>query len=450
MGALALMIAACTSNNDNPVVKPPQPAQPTQPTQKAEGITITAQLAPKTNGAAKTRAISDEKDYIKAEWAVDEHVAILYEVSFVKKVADAKIIEVNDTTGAATIEFTVEEDTPDSTACTLVYPLSAAKDDLSGVKDAATLLANQDGTLNDNLDVRVGAGIINTTTPDLMVTTQPEAQFAIFLFTTKNAGATAAINVNPLIVTIGGKDYAIRPKSATSTLYAALPAITEQAVTFTAKGSDKKIYTASKPSVTFDAGNYYQSDIKMGAANEGLPLGTAKAKDVGKIVGADGNFYDTKAIAEAVSIGNAVAMIAHAGTVSDRGLAIALKDESPNLVDFSHAVHSVSSAKHKPNGSGLTWRLPTIYEWQQMFKGCGASGSVSSEPRTMSCAGLVDKLRNAGGDDLRWYYWANTESGKDSAWRVFFFTSDTATFGISPKVSGGDGWVRACLSFYLY
>ena len=277
MAALALMTAAC-SNDDNEFAQQPQ---------KAEGITITAQLAPKTGGAT-TRAVSDGGNKIESVWAENEHIAILYEVSSTKYVADATITAV-DGSGTATITFTVDGGTPDNTACTLVYPLSAAKDDKSGVKDAATLLSAQDGTLNENLDVRVGAGTIRTTTPGLTVTTQPAAQFAIFKFTVKNADGSATIDVKPLTVTTGGQDYVITPASATSALYAALPAISDQAVTFTATGSDSKTYMASKASVTFAAGKYYQSTVKMhGFVDLGLSVkwadmnvGAASENDLG-------------------------------------------------------------------------------------------------------------------------------------------------------------------------
>ena len=236
-----------------------------QTTDQAEGITITAQLAPKTSGAT-TRAVSEGSGKIVSEWAENEHIAVLYEVSSTKYVADATITAV-DGSGTATIEFTVEAGTANDTPCKLVYPLSAAKDDHSGVKDAATLLAAQDGTLNANLDVRVGAGTIQTTTPGLTVNTQPEAQFAIFKFTVKNSDGSATINVKPLTVTIGAQDYVITPASATSELFVALPAISSQEVSFCATGSDSKTYTCSK-AVTFAAGNYYQSTLKMATLRE--------------------------------------------------------------------------------------------------------------------------------------------------------------------------------------
>ena len=236
---------------------------------KAQAWNLTAKLAYTGGEIADFTDATD--DLTTMTWAVGEHIAILYEVSGTKKVADAEITAVDGTTGAATIQFTVEEGTPDNTACTLVYPYDAAKDDHTGVKDAATLLAAQDGTLSANLDVRVGEGTIQTTTPGLTVTTQPAAQFAIFKFTTQSVpsagGSLQNTNMTELTVTTGGQDYVITPGSATSTLYAALPAVSGQTVSFTATyGSN--FYAASKDNVSFDATKYYQSTVKMGKVIE--------------------------------------------------------------------------------------------------------------------------------------------------------------------------------------
>ena len=258
LAALALTFAACSNDNDNALVQ--QPAL-----QVAKGkVTITAQLAPK--GAA-TRAVSegtgDDEGNIVASWAVDEHLAILYIKDETNYEADATITAVDGTTGVATITFTVVEGTLDDTACTIVYPKSAAKDDHTGVKDAATLLGAQDGTLNDDLDVRVGAGTIKVTTPSLSVTTEPEAQFTIFKFTVKNSDASATINVNSLTAVIGNQQYVITPAPATSVLYAALPAVSNKTVVFSAAGNDNKNYFFSKDGVTFEPKRYYQSSLKM-------------------------------------------------------------------------------------------------------------------------------------------------------------------------------------------
>ncbi|MBO7446694.1 MAG: hypothetical protein J6T86_09840, partial [Bacteroidales bacterium] len=228
IAAMLLALAAC-----NKVETEIQPEE-----EKAEGITITATLAPKT---APTKAVDDKGDNkITATWAQNEKIAILYEVSSTKYVATANIDDV-DANGVATITFTVESGTADDTPCTLVYPAKLSdgtttvyKDDLSGVKDAATLLAAQDGTLNANLDVRVGAGTIGITVPSLNVTTQPAPQFAIFKYTTKNAGGTVTVPVDRLVVSIDTYDYVVTPATATSELYAALPATSSKEVKFTA------------------------------------------------------------------------------------------------------------------------------------------------------------------------------------------------------------------------
>ena len=236
---------------------------------KAQAWNLTAKLAYTGGEIADFTDATD--DLTTMTWAVGEHIAILYEVSGTKKVADAEITAVDGTTGAATIQFTVEEGTPDNTACTLVYPYDAAKDDHTGVKDAATLLAAQDGTLSANLDVRVGEGTIQTTTPGLTVTTQPAAQFAIFKFTTQSkpdqSSSLQNTDVTKLTVTTGGQDYVITPASATSTLYAALPAVSGQTVSFTATDGSN-LYAASKAGVSFDAAKYYQSTVKMGKVIE--------------------------------------------------------------------------------------------------------------------------------------------------------------------------------------
>ena len=258
IAALLLALAAC-----NKIETEITPAGQSS----AEGITITATLAPKT---ADTKAVSEGTNKIEVSWAQNEHIAILYEVSGTKYVADATIKSV-DAGGSATIEFTVVDGTPDNTACTLVYPLAAAKDDHTGVKDAATLLAAQDGTLNADLDVRVGAGTIQTTTPGLSVTTQPEAQFAIFKFTVKNFDGSAVISAKPLTVTIGTQDYVITPAAAKDVLYAALPAVSEAKVSFDVTDGSDRTYTCAKLSASFEAGKYYQSTLKM---REYVDLGT--------------------------------------------------------------------------------------------------------------------------------------------------------------------------------
>ena len=418
IAAMLLALAACNKIETN-----------VQPVPNEEGITITATLAPKT---AVSKAVSDQTTYIKVDWAVNEHIAILYTKDETKYVADATITAV-DGSGAATITFTVDGGTANDTPCTLVYPLSAAKDDHTGVKDAATLLAAQDGTLNANLDVRVGEGTIQTTTPGLTVTTQPEAQFAIFKFTTKNSGGTATIDVKPLTVTIGAQDYVITPASATSELFAALPPISSEAVTFTATGSDSKTYTASKASVTFSAGKYYQSNIKL---TEQAPVSLIVNPAVGQVIGNDGkNYADATAATDAGH--PAVAKIVYVGSDNgeaapyNHGLALALSNANggssckwkTSNTDAGHTKQSSSTfteesglqyndATHNSdtypafkaaianNGTAAptgcsAWFLASGYQWQKM---AGAAGLTN--------LGLTEGTA----------YWSSSERVDSEAW----------------------------------
>ena len=415
-GIAALLLALAACNKETEITPVEQPSD-------SKGITITATLAPKT---ADTKAVADGGDKITVTWAEHEHIAILYTVGSTKKVADAEITAVNGS-GAATITFTVDGGTTNDTPCTLVYPYSAAKDDKSGVKDAATLLSAQDGTLNANLDVRVGAGTIQTTTPSLTVTTQPEAQFAIFKFAVKNADASATIDVKPLIITIGTQDYTITPASATSELYVALPAVSSQTVSFSATSSDSKTYTCSKDGVTFAAAKYYQSTLKMTEAAAYKLLSAAMAEDIGKVVGQDGNIYDTKAAATAAGT-QAVAMIAYVG--NGEGLALALTNEGS--MTWSTAK---STCEGKTAVSGAAWMLPSQEQWKAMFKANGGNEA--------KCDGLNAALATAGDELTKTAsYWSSTPYDGNRAWLVRLVDAIWSYDNMDYYFR-----VRACLSF---
>ena len=262
MAALALMMTAC-SNDDN---------DQTAPKPEANGeLTITATIDTR-DGSALTRAVADNGTTITSGLAVDEQIAVLFSdgTDNLKRIATVKSIAA----GTATIEFTIPSTLADGTACTLVYPATAANAANTDVDTYANLLAAQTGTLGANLDVRKGtATILNDgTTASLSGTPSLAAQFAIFKFTVKNFDGTANISVKPLTITIGTQDYVITPASATNELYVALPAITSQNVTFTGTVGGVMPYKCAKTGVSFDAGNYYQTTLKM------LPEGAIAAK----------------------------------------------------------------------------------------------------------------------------------------------------------------------------
>ena len=168
-----------------------------------------------------------------------------------------------------------------------------------------------------------------------------------------------------------------------------------------------------------DGYKFRKVEVKKKAAAK--PLANATTEDLGKVVGADGKIYATKADAEAVATGNAVAMIAYVGTASDcaHGLAIALEDVSNDQLTWNNsgsnnerktAAEWCSAWNTSKAVTGGTWRLPSIKDWQYMFIGCGASESYSDNPSQMSYSGLASKLTTAQGDALPVNddYWSST------------------------------------------
>ena len=264
--------------------------------------------------------------------------------------------------------------------------------------------------------------------------------------TAENTFNDSEICATPLPVTIlsnkfdinfnAANDNTIEAGKATVTVGGTAATVTEGKLEGVKMGSEVKM-TAK------EGYKFRKVEVKKSAAPR--PLAEAVAADLGKIAGADGNIYDTKAAAEAANT-TAVAMIAYVGTASDcaHGLAIALADES-GTKDFGAAGTACSG---KAAVTGGTWRLPSIKDWQYMFIGCGASGSYSDNPSSMSYSGLASKLTTAQGDALQpGYYWSSTEyfPGTD-AWDVSFDGSSNASFG--PENESIDSpRVRACLAF---
>ena len=339
-GIAALLLALAACNKVETEITPVE--QPSD----SKSITITATLAPKT---ADTKAVADNGDNkITVTWAEHEHIAILYTVGSTKKVADAEITAV-DGSGAATITFTVDGGTTNDTPCTLVYPLSAAKDDKSGVKDAATLLAAQDGTLNANLDVRVGEGTIQTTTPGLTVTTQPAAQFAIFKFTLSGPSIDAT---HPLVIKDNASNTTITtvtPASTATSVYVAMPAAASKAYKFVVITADNKYIKSG--TATIEAGKCYRTPLTL-EPRYPLDLRSATAEwDLGAVVCDDGKMYMEK---KAVT-GTAVGILGKV-TATGHGLILALQDapkQSWNTINSwdSRTDFADTELKLLPNGA---------------------------------------------------------------------------------------------------
>ena len=216
------------------------------------------------------------------------------------------------------------------------------------------------------------------------------------------------------------------------------------AVTFDDAGKSANTITEGNTVTVTYTGSKKIIGVKAEKKAAAKTLAEATSEDIGKIAGKDGKIYATKADAEAVATGNAVAMIAYVGTASDcaHGLAIALADES--AMNWGNAGTACSG---KAAVTGGTWRLPSDKDWQYMFIGCGSSGSYSTPTFAMekSYSGLASKLTTAQGAALQSeFYWSSTKDEPNGAWGVVFEGSN-ATFYMEDKTV--DHKVRACLAF---
>lgn len=271
IAALALTIVAC-SNDDTDI------QTPTEQPAKTEGIPFTATIS--MGESATTRALSENGSKIETSWADGEKVALIYKVGRTSYNTEATVTKQTDNT--ATISATLESGATNGSEVTIIYPSTAADGTTGNVK--SDLLYTQNGLLtgtnsiSEKYDVRKGAGnlsisggtaTVNNGTPGTTVALVN--QFAIFKFTTKNYDASATINVSPLTITIGTQDYVITPASATSELYVALPAVSSQTVSFSGTVGSMP-YLCSKTGISFDAGKFYQSTLKM------LPQGAISGK----------------------------------------------------------------------------------------------------------------------------------------------------------------------------
>ena len=415
MAALALTFAAC-SNDDNDFQNSPQPA-------KAEGITITATLAPKTGGA-DTRALTPGDNKIVASWAEGEKIAILYEKDGTKYVADAEIKSV-DQSGAATIEFSVESGTVDGTACKLIYPSTAVNDAKTAEKSYNSMLASQNGELNANFDVRVGAGTIHTTNPSLDVTTQPAPQYSIFKFAVKDLSGTnlsvSSFEVSNSLASITTVSLA----SAKSEFYVALPTLTAYTYWFSATADGKNYVAKAVVSKDTEAGKYYQSTVQMAT--------------VGDVILSDGKF------AKASSTETKVAMVAYVGKDTDHGyfhgLAIAMTDESGKM-DWETAKNTCKSKNTTVPVSSSEWVLPSKNQWETMFQANGGD--------RRNYIGLNTALQTVGGNPLKrdTYYWTSSEDlARVFCMQVIYNNVEEEGIAFEGTFSFDDRYVRACLAF---
>ena len=125
------------------------------------------------------------------------------------------------------------------------------------------------------------------------ITASGEAAFvnkqAIVKFTLKNT-RDHAISASALSVSVGGTIYAAVPASASSVLFVALPGISGQAVTLSAKVDDQW-YNKTQTGVTFVNGQYYTVAAKL--EQKGMLPGTFSVASGNRVHFSQGNLQAT-------------------------------------------------------------------------------------------------------------------------------------------------------------
>ena len=173
-------------------------------------------------------------------------------------------------------------------------------------------------------------------------------------------------------------------------------------------------------------------------ATPARPLAEATAEDLGKIVGANGNIYDTQLAASNAGT-TAVAMIAYVGsttghTTYTHGLAIALSDEGSMVWSTAK-----STCEGKTAITDAAWLLPSKDQWNTMFYANGGNNA--------SCTGLNTAISNAGGTALvaDIYWTASSTESQTGHWIAYI--SGKGDIDFYDDSDNNNDHVRAALAF---
>ena len=206
-----------------------------------------------------------------------------------------------------------------------------------------------------------------------------------------NAANANTIEAGKATVTVGGTDKTV----------------TDGKLQGVKMGSEVKL--EAKPGYKFR-----KVEVKKKAAAK--PLANATTEDLGKVVGADGKIYATKADAEAVATGNAVAMICYVN--EGHGLALALSDISSHYHSWDNsgsynegktAAELCSAWNTSKAVTGATWKLASLSEMNLMINAAGGYAALRDGFSAVGGTNMIDD-----------YYWVSDESSADYAKNINF------------------------------
>ncbi len=250
----------------------------------------------------------------------------------------------------------------------------------------------------------------------------PEGQTA----TAENTFNDSEICAEPIKVTVLTNKFDLTLKAANANT------IESGKATVTVGGTDKTVTEGklqgvkmgSEVKVKANTG-YKLRKVEVKKKAKAKPLANATTEDLGKVVGADGKIYATKADAEAVATGNAVAMICYVN--EGHGLALALSDEG----DMDWNTAKTTCAAHTPAVTGATWKLASKSEMSLMINAAGNYAALRDGFSAVGGTNMIDE-----------YYWLSDESSSDYAENINF------SYGSwSQEFKDCSYKVRACLAF---
>ena len=439
MAALALMMAACSSE-DNEIL---------QNTQQPGTMHFTATIAAPSGDATTRTVYTEVGTTINVKWKVGDKIALVHN----GVVDEAEVKTVDNVTGKATIEATITGSPSDNDDVYLAYPADAVASatpysPLPFTPNPTTFnkVKNQDGTLEfiqNNLDFRMGSGKLAVSGSDVTLkgSVSIPSLICIWKLTLQDNAATPnALNATELTFINNTYPQAKATSAAKSVYYlCVVPSfIPDASGTFSFEatvGSDT--YTFSKTGLNLTAGKYYQSTLTMAKALAyPVALSAVTADYVGSVVTTDCNVYAK--VSEIPAGKTAAAMIAYVSGTGT-GLAIALADDGGTM---NWATATSTAAAHTPTVTGKTWVLPSQNDWKNMFKANGGSESSSS--------GLKAAITTAGGTTLSGtfpvIYWSSTESITGTAAYSVQVNGSNASWSSSME-SGNEYRVRACFAF---
>ena len=164
---------------------------------------------------------------------------------------------------------------------------------------------------------------------------------------------------------------------------------------------------------------------------DAAPISTATTDDIGKVICSKGHIHDKVSDVEEGAV--ASGMIAYVGSENDaagtgaysseynHGLAVALTDvsdasgvEGTEKLAWSRVVAGACAYRRARPSASSAWFLPSAFQWQRMFIGCGSSNDFVSKLRNerinFGYGDFRKKLKDCGGTDVMGFiYWTSTD-----------------------------------------